>query len=55
MQGNNDNVLKAEEYYNSLTDEEKIKISNIVSYIKGQNHQLNDKEISEITSSNTIK
>ena len=48
MQGNNDNVLKAEEYYNSLTDEEKIKISNIVSYIKGQNHQLNDKEISEI-------
>lgn len=48
MQGNDDNVLKAEEYYNSLTDEEKIKISNIVSYIKGQNHQLNDKEISEI-------
>ena len=48
MQGNNDNVLKAEEYYNSLTDEEKIKISNIVSYIKGQNHQLTDKEISEI-------
>lgn len=43
-----DYLLKAEEYYNSLTSEEKIKLSNIVSYIKGQNHQLNDKEISDI-------
>jgi calcium-binding protein CML len=47
MQKDEDNITKAEDYYNSLSTEEKIRLSNIVSYIKGQNHQLNDKEIND--------
>ena len=39
---------KAELYYNSLSQEEKKKLSNIVTYIKGQNHQLNEEELKEI-------
>ena len=43
-----DYYKKAELYYNSLTHEEKKKLSNIVTYIKGQNHQLNEEELKEI-------
>jgi len=43
-----DYYKKAELYYNSLTYEEKKKLSNIVTYIKGQNHQLNEEELKEI-------
>ena len=43
-----DYYKKAEIYYNSLTHEEKKKLSNIVTYIKGQNHQLNEEELKEI-------
>ena len=38
---------KAELYYNSLSQEEKKKLSNIVTYIKGQNHQF-EEELKEI-------
>ena len=43
-----DYYKKAELYYNSLSQEEKKKLSNIVTYIKGQNHQLNEEELKEI-------
>ena len=43
-----DYYKKAELYYNSLIKEEKKKLSNIVTYIKGQNHQLNEEELKEI-------
>jgi Ca2+-binding EF-hand superfamily protein len=43
-----DYYKKAEMYYKSLSADEKKKLSNIVTYIKGQNHQLNEEELNEI-------
>ena len=40
--------IEAQNYYNSLTPEEKKKLSSVITYIKGQNHQLNEKEIEAI-------
>ena len=40
--------IEAKNYFNTLTDEEKKKLASVITYIKGQNHQLNEKEIEEI-------
>ncbi len=45
---NEDPEIEAQNYYNSLTPEEKKKLSSVITYIKGQNHQLNEKEIEAI-------
>ena len=47
-ENNEDPELEAQNYYNSLTPEEKKKLSSVITYIKGQNHQLNEKEIEAI-------
>jgi Ca2+-binding EF-hand superfamily protein len=43
-----DPEIEAKNYFNTLTDEEKKKLASVITYIKGQNHQLNEKEIEEI-------
>ena len=47
-ENNEDPEIEAQNYYNSLTPEEKKKLSSVITYIKGQNHQLNEKEIEAI-------
>ncbi len=47
-ENNEDPEIKDQNYYNSLTPEEKKKLSSVITYIKGQNHQLNEKEIEAI-------
>lgn len=42
------NKNKAEEYYENLSAKEKKKLADVVSYIKGQNHPLDTKEICDI-------
>ena len=43
-----DPEIEAKNYFNTLTDEEKKKLASVITYIKGQNHQLNEKEIEAI-------
>ena len=43
-----DPEIEAKNYFNTLTDEAKKKLASVITYIKGQNHQLNEKEIEEI-------
>jgi hypothetical protein len=42
-----DPEIEAKNYFNTLTDEEKKKLESVITYIKGKNNKLNEKEIEE--------